>query len=113
MPPGPASIGQNRGPPPTRGLNRSIQPLNVSTISQGPPPKLVANGGARMPSMLNTTPLTSCSSNHNHSNLNLSTKHRVGAREALTSLGLLCLGEFLLYFIESFFLNKINLYTYV
>lgn len=106
MPPGPASIGQNRGPPPTRGLNRSIQPLNVSTISQGPPPKLVANGGARMSSMLNTTPLTSCSSNHNHSNLNLSTKHRVGAREALTSLGLLCLGELIPNFNKFIVQNK-------
>lgn len=102
MPPGPASTttAQARGLT-TRALNRSIQPLNVSTISQsGPPPpiKHLANGGPRMlngPSMLNTTPLTSISSsNHcNQSNINLSTKHRIGAREALTSLGLLCLGE--------------------
>ena len=101
MPPAPASTttGQNRGPP-TRGqLNRSIQPLNVSTITQGPPhppQKICSNGGGppRMSSMYqNTTPLASISSNHNVSNNNLSTKHRIGAREALTSLGLLCLGE--------------------
>lgn len=87
MPPVPASSGPNRGQ--TRGHNRSIQPLNVSTISQQS--QKLANGGPRM--MLNTTPLTSISSsNHNHSHLNLNTKHRIGAREALTSLGLLCLG---------------------
>lgn len=101
MPPVPASTTQTRGGPTTRALNRSIQPLNVSTISQsGPPPpmKHLANGGPRNgPSMLNTTPLTSISSsNHcNQSNINLSTKHRIGAREALTSLGLLCLGKFI------------------
>lgn len=88
MPPVPASSsGPNRGQ--TRGQNRSIQPLNVSTISQQS--QKLANGGPRM--MLNTTPLTSISSsNQNHSHLNLNTKHRIGAREALTSLGLLCLG---------------------
>lgn len=89
MPPVPASSsGPNRGQ--TRGHNRSIQPLNVSTISQQS--QKLANGGPRM--MLNTTPLTSISSsNNNHSHLNLNTKHRIGAREALTSLGLLCLGN--------------------
>lgn len=106
MPPGPASTGQNRGPP-ARGLNRSIQPLNVSTISQGPH-KLMLNGGGppRMTTMMNTTPLTSISSNINHSNINLSTKHRVGAREALTSLGLLCLGK--LFFFNIIYENKFN-----
>lgn len=88
MPPVPASSGPNRGQ--TRGHNRSIQPLNVSTVSQQS--HKLANGGPRM--MLNTTPLTSISSsNNNHSHLNLNTKHRIGAREALTSLGLLCLGK--------------------
>lgn len=89
MPPVPASSsGTSRGQ--TRGHNRSIQPLNVSTISQQS--QKLANGGPRM--MLNTTPLTSISSsNNNHSHLNLNTKHRIGAHEALTSLGLLCLGK--------------------
>lgn len=90
MPPVPAPpAGPNRGQ--TRGHNRSIQPLNVSTISQQS--QKLSNGGLpRM--MLNTTPLTSISSsNNNNSHLNLSTKHRIGAREALTSLGLLCLGK--------------------
>lgn len=101
-------------PRPSRVLNRSIQPLNVSTISHhlnttsgtnatNPTPnKLIpnghANGGLRIPhqtpaTILNTTPLTSCSSMQTQCNLHLSAKHRVGAREALTSLGLLCLGE--------------------
>lgn len=68
-------------------------------------PNGYANGGLRLPppltttttttaatTILNTTPLTSCSSIRNHCNLQLNTKHRIGAREALTSLGLLCLG---------------------
>lgn len=87
MPPGPAS-GQNRPP---RGLNRSSQPLNISTLSTAGlgPPKIHANGNGppRMSSILTTTPLTSISSfNKNHND-------RLGAREALTSLGLLCLGD--------------------
>lgn len=91
-------------------LNRSIQqPLNVSTISHQTAPSIVltpnklipnghANGGLRIPTavpsqILNTTPLTSCSSQQNHScSLQMNAKHRLGAREALTSLGLLCLG---------------------
>lgn len=91
-------------------LNRSIQPLNVSTISHHTAPSIVltptklipnghANGSLRsMPpqapssQMLNTTPLTSCSSQQNHCSLQMNVKHRIGAREALTSLGLLCLG---------------------
>lgn len=98
-------------------LNRSIQPLNVSTISHQTAasaamvggniatnhtpnkqmPNGHANGGLRLPpptmtTIMNTTPLTSCSSIRNHCNLQLNTKHRIGAREALTSLGLLCLG---------------------
>lgn len=99
MPSGPAS-GQQR---PTRGHNnRSIQPLNVSTIShQITPNKILANGHAnghapRISTILNTTPLTSCSSsNQNHctSSIDVDLKHRIGAREALTSLGLLCLGK--------------------
>lgn len=95
---GSGSNGGNNVSGISRGLNRSIQPLNVSTISQGSiPSKLMGNGAApssmRMSSMLlNTTPLTSSSSNHTYSNQNFSIKHRVGAREALTSLGLLCLG---------------------
>lgn len=85
--------------------NRSIQPLNVSTISHQTaatsytPNKHIPNGHTNGPlrlpptTILNTTPLTSCSSFRNHScNYQLNTKHRVGAREALTSLGLLCLG---------------------
>lgn len=90
-------------------LNRSIQPLNISTLSHQTSPSIVltpnklipnghANGGLRIPTtthtILNTTPSTSCSSPQNHCNLQLSMKHRLGAREALTSLGLLCLGMF-------------------
>lgn len=113
MQPGPAaSTGQNRGPSARGALNRSIQPLNVSTMSQhsgGAPPKMMANGGPRMSSMLNTTPLTSVSSsNQNNSNITLSTKHRVGAREALTSLGLLCLVSLLLALLSLIFLLKIS-----
>lgn len=86
--------------------NRSIQPLNVSTISHHTaatsytPNKHIPNGHGNGPlrlppsTILNTTPLTSCSSLRNHcSNLQLNAKHRIGAREALTSLGLLCLGK--------------------
>ncbi|KAJ6636648.1 hypothetical protein Bhyg_15239, partial [Pseudolycoriella hygida] len=99
----PASSGPNRGQ--TRGHNRSIQPLNVSTISQHS--QKLANGGPRM--MLNTTPLTSISSsNHNNSHLNLNTKHHIGAREALTSLGLLCLVSLLLALLSLIFLLKIS-----
>ncbi len=88
--PATSASGPNRGGGQSRGHNRSIQPLNVSTVSQQS--QKLANGGPRM--MLNTTPLTSISSsNNNHSHLNLNTKHRIGAREALTSLGLLCLGR--------------------
>lgn len=99
MPPGPATTGQQR---PSRGLNRSLQPLNVSTLSSnGPGPPKLANGGPRMQSMYNTTPLTSVSSsnqnnnycNSNNNNCTLNDKDRIGVREALTSLGLLCLGE--------------------
>lgn len=99
MPPGPAT-GQQR---PSRGLNRSLQPLNVSTLSSnGPGPPKLANGGPpRMQSMYNTTPLTSVSSsnqnnnycNSNNNNCTLNDKDRIGVREALTSLGLLCLGK--------------------
>lgn len=116
----------------TRGLlNRSQQPLNVSTLSTntlngtlnggiGSPPllqthhnhhhhtpfqhaqqhnKLLNGHVPRIPSF--TTPLPSLSSNSNHqllhnssSNTVLNVNDRCGAREALTSLGLLCLGEF-------------------
>ena len=92
MPTGPVN-GQNRT---SRGLNRSAQPLNVSTIStaSGQPTKLM-NGGLRvMPTF--ATPLPSISSNgNNNTNTNLITinKDRLGVREALTSLGLLCLGK--------------------
>lgn len=82
---------------PPRSLNRSQQPLNVSTFSHhGPPitPKpsmmnhSMMNGG--MPRMqFYPTPMPSLSS---HSNL-VYNKERAGAREALTSLGLLCLGK--------------------
>lgn len=122
MPPGGATSSSTGGqvrqqgpppPPPTaapRGgaaLNHSRtsavqQPLNVSTITQGQPKLLLANGingPHRMSnmSMLNTTPLASVASSHHNCSSSLaptlSTKHRVGAREALTSLGLLCLGK--------------------
>lgn len=121
MPPGGATsstggqVRQQQGPPPPpptaapRGgglLNHSRtsaiqQPLNVSTITQGQPKLLLANGNGphRMSnmSMLNTTPLASVTSSHHNCSSSLaptlSTKHRVGAREALTSLGLLCLGK--------------------
>lgn len=86
-------------------LNRSI-PLNVSTLSHTlpsivltPTNKLIPNGhanGGFRPNITNTnlniTPTTTCSSQQNHCNLQLNVKHRIGAREALTSLGLLCLG---------------------
>lgn len=107
MPPGPAT-GQQRQ---SRGLNRSLQPLNVSTLSSnGPGPPKLANGGPpRMQSMYNTTPLTSVSSsnqNNNYCNSNnnntLNDKDRIGVREALTSLGLLCLGK-IFFLNESFF----------
>lgn len=92
--------------PATRAIfNRSIQPLNVSTVSHQTAPSIVltpnklipnghANGGLRIPpqTILNTTPSTSCSSPLNHCSLQYNTKHQIGAREALTSLGLLCLG---------------------
>jgi hypothetical protein len=138
---GPVS-GQNR---PSRGLNRSIQPLNVSTLStpgSGAGPQQhhhqqnnsihsthnnninhhhhqhtkMMNGGPRLMSSY-ATPLPSLSSNshnnnynnnnnmnhnsnnnsnnnnNNNNNHNTMNKDRIGAREALTSLGLLCLGE--------------------
>uniref|UniRef100_A0A8D8CRS3 (northern house mosquito) hypothetical protein n=1 Tax=Culex pipiens TaxID=7175 RepID=A0A8D8CRS3_CULPI len=109
---GPVS-GQNRS---ARGLNRVSQPLNVSTVSNtsvtpsstkhmnGGPPRLLS-------SFITPLPSVSSNSNNNHHNAtnnnNNSTtnnnilssttvninKDRLGAREALTSLGLLCLEE--------------------
>lgn len=87
---------------PQRGLNRSTQPLNasmLSTATHGPGPpgnstttKMMNGGPSRM--MFYPTPLPSLSS---HSNLAYN-KEKNDAREALTSLGLLCLGEFDFFF---------------
>lgn len=85
-------------------FSRSIQPLNVSTISHQTAttnatitPKLISNGynngSLEIPTIMNTTSLTSCSSRQHQYNLELNKKHRIGARETLTSLGLLCLGK--------------------
>lgn len=101
MPPGNnGGSSVNTHPRPPRSLNRSIQPLNVSTLTtatsqqngHGPngvlPNGKVMNGyPPRMP--MYPTPIPSLSS---HSNL-IYNKERAGAREALTSLGLLCLGK--------------------
>lgn len=104
MPPntnGGSTVNTHSRPP--RSLNRSTQPLNASTLSTAtghgygmpngiPNGKLMNGFPHRMPMF--TTPMPSLSS---HSNL-LYNKERAGAREALTSLGLLCLGK------EQFFL---------
>lgn len=104
----------NPGPRPGR-VARPQQPLNVSALSaasmgsvvgstptsagaQPPPlptnhPKSLANGGPRLSSMHNNThtPLASVSSSTNL--IEKPEKTPTGAKEALTSLGLLCLGE--------------------
>lgn len=101
----------NPGPRPGRAV-RPQQPLNVSALSavslgsvvgstptsaQPPPlppnnhPKTLANGGPRLPSMMHT-PLASVSSSTNL--IEKPEKLHTGAKEALTSLGLLCLGEY-------------------
>lgn len=89
------SVQSMRGPPP-RTMNRPAQPLNASQMStHGPgPPNMskMMNGSIPMrmqPHFYTPTPLPSLSS---HSNL-MYNKERAGAREALTSLGLLCLGK--------------------
>lgn len=101
MPPGNnGGSSVNSHPRPPRSLNRSIQPLNISTLTtatsqqngHGPngmlPNGKVMNGyPPRMP--MYPTPIPSLSS---QSNL-IYNKERAGAREALTSLGLLCLGK--------------------
>lgn len=124
---GPVS-GQNRS---ARGLNRVSQPLNVSTVSNtsvtpsstkhmnGGPPRLLS-------SFITPLPSVSSNSNNNHQNAtnnnNNSTtnnnilssttvninKDRLGAREALTSLGLLCLVSLLLALLSLIFLLKIS-----
>lgn len=81
-------------------VNRSQQPLNVSNL--GPPPtKLIANG---LSSLNNTTTPSISSSTH----LIKKRDHRTGAREALTSLGLLCLVSLLLALLSLIFLLKIS-----
>lgn len=99
MPPntnGGSTVNTHSRPP--RSLNRSTQPLNASTLSTAtghgygmpngiPNGKLMNGFPHRMPMF--ATPMPSLSS---HSNL-LYNKERAGAREALTSLGLLCLGK--------------------
>lgn len=123
---GPVS-GQNRS---ARGF-KPAQPLNVSTVSNTsvtPSSSKHMNGGP--PRLLSSfiTPLPSVSSNsNNHNNAtnnnnNNSTtnnnilssttvninKDRLGAREALTSLGLLCLVSLLLALLSLIFLLKIS-----
>lgn len=106
----------NPGPRPGRAV-RPQQPLNVSALSAGsvvgstptsqqplplplPLPPMnhlktpLANGGPRLSSSMLNTPLTSVSSSTNL--LEKPEKKVTGAKEALTSLGLLCLGELLL-----------------
>lgn len=79
-----------------RTLNRSAQPLNVSTLSShgpGPPntPKMMnGHGPPRAQQPFYATPLPPSVSSQNSVAYN---KEQAGAREALTSLGLLCLGE--------------------
>ncbi|XP_055690134.1 uncharacterized protein LOC129793798 [Lutzomyia longipalpis] len=105
MPPG---AGQSRAARGNVTSSRPPQPLNVSALSTtGPgPPKILANGGPpRMSSMINTTPLTSVSSTNN---LLTNNRDRIGAREALTSLGLLCLVSLLLALLSLIFLLKIS-----
>ncbi|XP_055636971.1 uncharacterized protein LOC129775849 [Toxorhynchites rutilus septentrionalis] len=121
---GPVS-GQNRS---ARGLNRSGQPLNVSTVSatsatpsctkhmNGGPPRLLSSFIRPLPSLSSNS-----NNNHNLTNNNSTTnnnilsstavnvnKNRLGAREALTSLGLLCLVSLLLALLSLIFLLKIS-----
>uniref|UniRef100_A0A336LL66 CSON013657 protein n=1 Tax=Culicoides sonorensis TaxID=179676 RepID=A0A336LL66_CULSO len=117
MPPtnnGGSSVVNSHTRPP-RSLTRSIQPLNISTLTTstsqqnghapngGLPNGKVMNGyPPRMP--MYPTPIPSLSS---HSNL-IYNKERAGAREALTSLGLLCLVSLLLALLSLIFLLKIS-----
>lgn len=91
------NVSMQRQPRSLNSTMRSMQqPLNVSTLStHGPPntPKMM-NGhgpprGVQQP--FYATPLPPSSSSHNSVNYN---KEQAGAKEALTSLGLLCLGMF-------------------
>lgn len=119
---GPVS-GQNRS---TRGLSRAAQPLNVSTVSatsvtpsstkhmNGGPPRLLSSFITPLPSVSsNSNNLNATNNNNSTTNNNILSsttvninKDRLGAREALTSLGLLCLGE---YFVELLFIDLIFL----
>ncbi|XP_058821247.1 uncharacterized protein LOC131683355 [Topomyia yanbarensis] len=119
---GPVS-GQNRS---ARGLNRVAQPLNVSTVSANsvtPSSAKHMNGGPPrlLPSFITPLPSVSSNSNNNNHNANSTTnnnilssttvninKNRLGAREALTSLGLLCLVSLLLALLSLIFLLKIS-----
>ncbi|XP_055610289.1 uncharacterized protein LOC129757182 [Uranotaenia lowii] len=123
---GPVS-GQNRS---TRGLSRAPQPLNVSTVSAtSATPTSVKHMNGGPPRLLSSfiTPLPSVSSSGNNNNHNATTnnnsttnnnilssttvninKDRLGAREALTSLGLLCLVSLLLALLSLIFLLKIS-----
>ncbi|XP_055842208.1 uncharacterized protein LOC129909202 [Episyrphus balteatus] len=118
--------GQPR-PHANRGLHpRPPQPLNISTLSTSSvPPKNIANGGPRLTNLLNIAPTTPTSISNNlnllatngcnnpHSNCNNFTlgyhpKQGPGVREALTSLGLLCLVSLLLALLSLIFLLKIS-----
>ncbi|XP_001652589.2 uncharacterized protein LOC5568863 [Aedes aegypti] len=121
---GPVS-GQNRS---TRGLSRAVQPLNVSTVSatsvtpssakhmNGGPPRLLSSFITPLPSVSsNSNNLNATNNNNSTTNNNILSsttvninKDRLGAREALTSLGLLCLVSLLLALLSLIFLLKIS-----
>ncbi|XP_065084680.1 uncharacterized protein LOC135706925 [Ochlerotatus camptorhynchus] len=121
---GPVS-GQNRS---SRGLNRAAQPLNVSTVSansvtpcsakhmNGGPPRLLSSFITPLPSVSsNSNNLNATNNNNSTTNNNILSsttvninKNRLGAREALTSLGLLCLVSLLLALLSLIFLLKIS-----
>ncbi|XP_063709021.1 uncharacterized protein LOC134837569 [Culicoides brevitarsis] len=110
----------NTHPRPPRSLNRSIQPLNVSTLTNGtqqtqnshvpnghvPNGKVMNGYPPRMP-IYHPTPIPAPSSMSSQNNL-IYNKERAGAREALTSLGLLCLVSLLLALLSLIFLLKIS-----
>lgn len=120
---GPVS-GQNRS---TRGLSRAAQPLNVSTVSansvtpsstkhmNGGPPRLLSSFITPLPSVSSNSNNLNATNNNSTTNNNILSsttvninKNRLGAREALTSLGLLCLVSLLLALLSLIFLLKIS-----
>lgn len=83
-----ASLGSVVGSTPTSAQSHQL-PLPLPPINHLKTP--LANGGPRLSSSMLNTPLTSVSSSTNL--LEKPEKKVTGAKEALTSLGLLCLGE--------------------